>query len=57
MKSKKYLNEVLPIFGVNEATLKEKIKKIKPSHGYSNSFESIPSFEDFISLEDIGSLP
>lgn len=57
MKSRNYLTEVLPIFGVTETMLKEKINKMQPAQGYNNSWRSIPSLVNFIALEEIGILP
>ena len=55
LKSQRTLNNLLPLFGVPEEELKEKVRNVKSETGYSNSWTSIPSFESFIKADEIGS--
>ncbi|MCO5447800.1 toll/interleukin-1 receptor domain-containing protein [Enterococcus faecalis] len=57
MKSRKVLEEMLPIFGISESEFVESAKKLDGEKGYSNSWESIPSFKNFIDDTEIGTTP
>lgn len=54
MKSRKVLEDMLPLFGVSKENLKVKAKELNSETGYSNSWEPIPSFENFIRADEIG---
>lgn len=54
MKSRRVLEDMLPIFGVTKSELVESIKNLEGERGYSNSWESIASLERFIKIAEIG---
>lgn len=54
MKSKKVLEDMLPLFGVSEENLKKNVRELNGDTGYSDSWESIPSIGSFIRADDIG---
>ncbi|WP_036097063.1 hypothetical protein [Listeria floridensis] len=54
LKSRKVLEDMLPIFGVSEIEFIERIKTIPEEMGYRNSWESIPNFERYIKGDEIG---
>lgn len=54
MKSRRVLENILPIFGVSEDEFINKVKTSEKERGYSNSWESIPSLEEFLKHDEVG---
>lgn len=57
LKSKQSLLNILPLFGLNEEDLRIQIPKAEGGKGYSNTWPGIPSMENFIKKDEIGSMP
>lgn len=57
LKSKQSLLNILPLFALNEEDLKIQIPKAEGGQGYRNTWGGIPSIENFIKKDEIGSMP